>query len=215
MTGHEIGRGERVVSLAEHLDLERRSAGADLDAVDPEAAQAIADGEEMAADERAEECGESGTWVRYRDGRVGPPIVTLCGSMRFWPLMVAVAASETADGAIVLAPFVIVPPERQQARPDARGIGEAVLKERLDALHRAKLDMSTAALVVTDRTGYWGASTAAEIAYAHRLGLPIRLRVVDRVTGAQYDHGPFTGPHPAPNSGAPAGPSLPVGGWVQ
>ncbi|WP_219419612.1 hypothetical protein [Pseudonocardia nigra] len=111
-----------------------------------------------------------------RPGWVGPPVVTLCGSIRFWPLMVQVAAAETAAGAIVLAPFVIVPPDEQNTEcGDAAG---RALKVRLDALHRAKIAMSSSVLVVTDDSGYWGESTSAEIAYAQSLGIPVGYRAV-------------------------------------
>ncbi|WP_219420430.1 hypothetical protein [Pseudonocardia nigra] len=130
-------------------------------------------------------------WATDRPGWVGPPVVTLCGSMRFWPLMVQVAAAETAAGAIVLAPFVIVPPDEQNTEcGDAAG---RALKVRLDALHRAKIAMSSSVLVVTDRTGYWGESTRGEIGYALGLGVPVRVREVDRVTGVQTTHGPLSG----------------------
>ena len=57
------------------------------------------------------------------------------------------------------------------------------LKVGLDALHRAKIAMSSSVTVVTDQTGYWGASTRSEIDYALSLGLPVHVCAVDRVTG--------------------------------
>jgi hypothetical protein len=101
-------------------------------------------------------------------GTTGPPVVTLCGSMRFADLMLRVAARETARGVIVLAPFVVV----------ATGDQDSALKAMLDDLHRRKIDMADRVVVVTDETGYWGASTAAEITYARRRGIPVTIRRV-------------------------------------
>lgn len=123
-------------------------------------------------------------WAIDRTGRVGPPVVTLCGSMRFWPLMVQVAAAETRAGRIVLAPFVIVAPAEQD---DAVG---RLVKAQLDELHRAKIAMSGRVLVVTDPTGYWGESTRNEIRYALSRGLPVHISTVDRVTGTITESDP-------------------------
>ena len=139
-------------------------------------------------DEDGDGEGELPPWLPTRPGWVGPPVVTLCGSMRFWPLMVQVAATQTAAGVVVLAPFVTV------AADELAGGEHAVreLKVGLDALHRAKIAMSSSVTVVTDQTGYWGASTRSEIDYALSLGLPVHACWVDRVTGAQTT-GPLTG----------------------
>ncbi len=98
--------------------------------------------------------------------RLGRPlVVTLCGSMRFLPLMLRVAAQQTAAGAVVLAPFAVVAPAEQDSQ----------FKARLDALHRRKLDLADRVVVVSDESGYYGASTRREIAYAEALGTPIRF----------------------------------------
>ncbi len=94
-----------------------------------------------------------------------PEIVTLCGSMRFLPLMLRVAALETAAGAVVLAPFAVVAAQDQN--------GE--VKTRLDELHRRKIDLADRVVVVSDESGYYGASTRREIAYAEALGTPVRF----------------------------------------
>ena len=127
--------------------------------------------------------GEHPPWIPTRPDWAGPPVVTLCGSMRFWPLMVQVAATQTAAGVVVLAPFVTVAPEDQNS--DRGADAGRTLKVRLDALHRAKIAMSSSVTVVTDQTGYWGASTRSEIDYALSLGLPVHSCAVDRVTGYQ------------------------------
>jgi hypothetical protein len=97
-----------------------------------------------------------------------PEVVCLCGSMRFLPLILLVAAEETARSVVVLAPFTVVAPGEQD--------GE--LKAMLDRLHRHKIDMADRVVVVTDQTGYYGASTTAEIAYATRAGRPVEIRAI-------------------------------------
>jgi hypothetical protein len=106
-------------------------------------------------------------------GRVRPEMVTLCGSMRYMPLMLRVAAEETARGVIVLAPFVVV------GSPEQGG----EFKASLDELHRRKIDLSDRVIVVTDESGYWGQSTRNEIAYAHRHGVPVSVRRVSPTPG--------------------------------
>ncbi|MEU4841730.1 hypothetical protein [Nocardia testacea] len=85
-----------------------------------------------------------------------PPVVTLCGSMRFHAQMLDVAAELSEAGMIVLAPFKVVPPDQQHN----------AAKHHLDELHRRKIDLSSAIVVVTDETGYYGDSTRGEIDYA-------------------------------------------------
>lgn len=95
-------------------------------------------------------------------------VVTLCGSMRFFPQMLEVAAELTLRGMIVVAPFSVVPPEEQTFRA----------KRELDALHRDKIAMADAVVVVSDETGYMGDSTKAEVVYAGKLNKPVTFRTV-------------------------------------
>jgi hypothetical protein len=123
---------------------------------------------------------EEMSMVEASDGRTAgtrsrPEIVTICGSMRFFERMLDLAAAETAAGAIVLAPFVVLPPERQA---DA-----AEFKAMLDDLHRHKIDMSDRVVVVTDETGYIGDSTMSEIVYAMSRGIRIEILAMSRTTG--------------------------------
>ncbi len=113
-------------------------------------------------------------WSR-RGGR--PDMVTLCGSMRFVAELLHVAAELTANGAIVLAPFVIVAPREQSG-------DQAALKARLDELHRRKIELSDRVIVVSDPAGYIGESTRSEIAYAERLGIPVQHRRIARSVAA-------------------------------
>src|SRR5437764_11642300 len=70
-----------------------------------------------------------------------PRIVTICGSMRFYQEMLAHASKLTIEGVIVLMPFV------------ASETGW--IKSMLDELHRQKIAMSHAILVVNPG-GYIG-----------------------------------------------------------
>ena len=106
-----------------------------------------------------------------------PAVVTLCGSMRFFTQILAVASQETAAGAIVLAPFTVVAPAAQSS------IEGQALKARLDELHRHKIDLADLVIVVSDASGYYGASTTGEISYAHAAGSPVSYR---RITTTEY-----------------------------
>ena len=93
-------------------------------------------------------------------------IVTICGSMRFFPQMLQVAADETVKGNIVLAPFSVVAPADQGSD----------LKQQLDELHREKIQMCSQIIVVTDQNGYVGDSTRREMGYALSIGKGIDVR---------------------------------------
>lgn len=95
-----------------------------------------------------------------------PSVVTLCGSMRFFGQMLAVAADLTVGGHIVLAPFPV----------DASSDGARA--DELAALHRRKIDMADLVLVVTDESGHIGDATQGEIAYARSRGKSVSLRAV-------------------------------------
>lgn len=98
-------------------------------------------------------------------------VVTLCGSMRFFDQMLTVAAELTAAGIIVLAPFCVVAISDQ----------DTMAKVALDELHRDKIRLATWRIVViTDRTGYIGDSTRAEMVFAESLGLAVELCQVER-----------------------------------
>jgi hypothetical protein len=89
------------------------------------------------------------------------PVRTICGSMRYAEMMLDVARHETANGVIVLMPFVADYIGGQPA--DAR-------KRMLDEMHRAKIDLSECIVVVGSHIGE---STASEIAYAQETGKPV------------------------------------------
>jgi hypothetical protein len=99
------------------------------------------------------------------------PIVTICGSMRFYHQMLNVAEELTLDGLIVLMPFVRKEPFMEA---DINHPGNVV--EKLDADHKRKIDLANAIVVVSDETGYYGDSTRSEIEYAefHRKAVTYR-----------------------------------------
>ena len=81
-------------------------------------------------------------------------VVTICGSMRYYGKMLQAATRLTIDGKIVLMPFVTVPLVTDEQR-------EA--KQKLDELHKRKIDLSESIVVVGLHIGD---STSSEIAYA-------------------------------------------------
>lgn len=100
-----------------------------------------------------------------------PLVVCLCGSTTFMAEMAEANLQLTASGCIVLAPGC----DLKQPHPLwDNDIKLTELKSRLDALHRAKIDLADEVVIVSDHTGYVGASTQAEIAYAEQLGKPVR-----------------------------------------
>lgn len=112
-----------------------------------------------------------------------PQIVCLCGSTRFYEAFQHMQYVITMVGGIFLSPGVFA-----HAADRAHG-GDVGLtpeeKAMLDELHRAKIRLADRVLIVSDHTGYYGASTSAEIAYARELGKPVKFATV-------YAH-PITG----------------------
>lgn len=92
------------------------------------------------------------------------PIVTICGSMRFFEEMIDVANMLTAKGEIVLMPFVVK--------------SERVNGAMLDAMHREKINMSDYIVVVTNEAMYIGDSTRGEIEYAKEIGHRVHIENV-------------------------------------
>ena len=102
--------------------------------------------------------------VKFTPMSQRPEIVCICGSMRFAEDIREANGQLTSSGVIVLAPG--------ETSLAATGPVTAELKERLDALHRHKIDLSDRVLVVNPG-GYVGESTRAEIAYARASGKPV------------------------------------------
>jgi len=77
-------------------------------------------------------------------------VVTICGSMRYYNLMLEVAQDLTGQGYIVLMPFV----------KKGEGSTDIIM---LDDMHKRKIDMSSGIVVVGSHRGE---STISEIEYA-------------------------------------------------
>ena len=101
-----------------------------------------------------------------------PRVVCLCGSTRFLDAFDAASVAETLAGRIVLniASTRTDDDELFAGLDDAE---RAAAIERLGALHFAKIDLADEILVL-NVGGYIGASTRAEIDYAHRTGTLVR-----------------------------------------
>lgn len=107
-----------------------------------------------------------------------PPITVLCGSTRFGHSFQEQNLRLTMAGHIVLS----IGCDTRSDHELWRDLGEAVmetLKDRLDELHKRKIDLADEVLVL-NVGGYIGESTRSEIEYAEKLGRPVRyLEVVE------------------------------------
>ena len=106
-----------------------------------------------------------------------PLVVCICGSMRYQAQM------EQAALELSLAGFIVVMPHcnLKEASPWWPADQQEHIKQDLDLLHRAKIDLADEVLVVAPRTefgdwthnGHIGDSTKAEIAYAKQTHKPV------------------------------------------
>ena len=97
--------------------------------------------------------------------RFTAPIVCMCGSTRFKQAWISENARLTGEGQIVLS--VGLWGHHEQVFPTNEQ------KAMLDALHKRKIDLCDWVWVL-DVGGYIGESTRSEIAYATKLGRPVR-----------------------------------------
>jgi hypothetical protein len=104
-----------------------------------------------------------------------PPIVCLCGSTRYGSAFAAANLERTLAGEIVLSIGCNMRDDDVFAGHDETELAQ--IKAGLDELHKRKIDLADYVLVVSDETGYFGASTAGEIAYAVAQGKPVRFVV--------------------------------------
>lgn len=86
------------------------------------------------------------------------PVITICGSMRYFQEMREAAERYTGMGYIVLMPFVTVVTNTKEL---------AEQKEMLDKMHFEKIRMASAILVIGEHRGE---STLREIAFAINAG---------------------------------------------
>ena len=98
-------------------------------------------------------------------------VVTICGSMRFYPAMIEAAKLYTHNGWIVLMPH--------DTKADTPLSYQ--LNTKLDEMHLVKIDLSDAILVISNGRGYRGESTKAEIDYARRHGKRILYLTCDEI----------------------------------
>jgi hypothetical protein len=99
-----------------------------------------------------------------------PPIICLCGSTRFITTWNTYRQQLTCDGYIVLAIEIVT---TQSASNDPQ-YSDHRLKNRLDELHKRKIDLADEVLVL-NVGGYMGTSTRSEISYARSTGKPVRF----------------------------------------
>jgi hypothetical protein len=105
-----------------------------------------------------------------------PSIVCLCGSTRFYDEFQQANYDLTMRGVIVLS--VGFYPHAKAAHGHGEGVGhDSAEKTALDELHKRKIDLADSVLIVSDASGYFGQSTAGEIAYAVEHGKPVRFAV--------------------------------------
>lgn len=100
-----------------------------------------------------------------------PRIVCLCGSTRFLDAFDAASLEQTLAGRIVLS----IGSTRVSDVDVFAGQTEAEqseLRQRLAALHRAKIDLADEVLVI-NVGGYIGEATAAEVDYARSTGTAV------------------------------------------
>lgn len=117
------------------------------------------------------ECSDYHQLVRdFGDDR--PNIVVLCGSTRFYDAFQAANYSLTMRGQIVLS--VGFYPHAKAEHGHGEGVGhDSAEKVALDELHKRKIDLADEVLVL-NVYGYIGESTRGEIAYAEKIGRPVR-----------------------------------------
>lgn len=110
--------------------------------------------------------------IRKEDKMTRPTIVCLCGSTRFYKDFMEHNYLETMKGNIVLSvgfyPHAV-------AEVHGEGVGiTPEQKEGLDQLHLRKVELADEVLVL-NRDGYIGSSTARELAHARALGKRVRF----------------------------------------
>lgn len=104
------------------------------------------------------------------------PVVTICGSMRFFPAMVVAAQQLTHEGFIVLMPFDTK--EDQSLRSETNTM--------LDDMHKRKILMSGAIIVVTNHEYYVGESTTSEYRFACDHNLYFKTVTCDDIFDGTY-----------------------------
>lgn len=154
------GAGARLLRDADAGGRGLRLAGADDAAADPNP---------DLLDTRA------GQQVRVEDAVTDKPlprIVCLCGSTRFWREFQAASLRETLAGRIVLSIGAASGTDDEHLGNLPRDEYDRI-KAELDELHLRKIEMADEVLVL-NKGGYVGESTAREVRHAIALGKPLR-----------------------------------------
>jgi len=89
------------------------------------------------------------------------PVVTICGSIRYFTEMIGIAQRWTADGWIVLMPFVVKGGQE----------GDEKFNKMLDEMHRRKIDLADRVIIFGDHIGE---SVTSEIIYCVRANKPMQ-----------------------------------------
>lgn len=106
-----------------------------------------------------------------------PKIVCISGSTRFLDQMAIIAWEMEKKGILVIGPHLLpanYPGVQASHQAEAEGV-----REILDELHLRKIDLCDEVYVV-NVGGYIGRSTRDELAYAEKIGRPIRWFVPDK-----------------------------------
>lgn len=115
------------------------------------------------------DCAEFHALVRDFGGP-RPTITVLCGSTRFKDAWYEQGKRLTHEGHIVLSVGDL---DTSSAARDVNIPIDPALKDRLDELHKRKIDLADEVLVL-NVGGYTGHSTRSEIQYAEQVGRPVR-----------------------------------------
>lgn len=106
-----------------------------------------------------------------------PPVTVLCGSTRYVTKFNQQAEALARQGHVILSIEIAT----AQSRDEDPQHADPAAKAALDDLHRRKIDIAAGlggrVLVVSDESGYFGASTRGEIDYARDLGVPVDFLV--------------------------------------
>lgn len=105
-----------------------------------------------------------------------PPITVLCGSTRYPDAFREHTLQLTLAGHIVLSIGCNLRDPGDVAAVTARDIDLAAVKAELDDLHKRKIDLADAVLVL-NVDGYVGDPTRSEIEYARAQGMPVLFLV--------------------------------------
>lgn len=97
---------------------------------------------------------------------MSPPVAVICGSTRQRADIAELNRRLTLAGRIVLAPGVF------SQDGDVLAVGD---KERLDELHRRKIELADEVHVIAKPDGTLGASTSLELSYARSLWKRVRI----------------------------------------